>query len=1072
MRGVCGLAVIAGVLLCCRLATAAVDVRLRNVETSSGPAYTWQVTSSIGKPQNITLYGNETASTSFNVHVKRIPAGSGYTISGRVVITNTPDAYEAVQVDSVRMLLGPGLPWFGPTPRTLDCKQREVAPGDSVSCAFRLHVTSTATNSIRPAVDVRGQRQPVQGESMAVNFPAEAAAVSSASSCAMIRDRIVADGAEGAIKLEGEGTSAELLDRGVHVCGESASFTYTAAVGPFDELEDVCGSYQYKNSPTVDVEGFGSAVTAPAAGSLFVGGCRQKDMLGMFKPLITISKLQTAKLANTTWAITSNSSLADGSEPFVHYNATAVVRSTIQGNILVPPQLVSSMPGTIRCVFDAPVDASFEAGTIQAQYKTVIFNSYADGVDSGPPAPYSFSSNVTEAESGSCVDIWVKRVANESEVSEAELASNPGLNTVLGAMKSHMYGTIRSARYVSGRMPPVRSSFLAMPYTVCGNATIEWAEQYGPYTSYDCGTGVSLLAVTASDTKAKDRDLAHGVLATPLTINGCGFVPQVAIADIRVTARKQFNWGVEKLASPESLSLKYDQQGLVKYDILYTRSQQITGHKLQALVGITNPHAIPLSITRVAYSISRPEGQAPLTGIAVFVVPTPDDFAAHVSVRVLTNKGEETETVTLAPVDWTEATLYETGRCAQVSSSFLHTLQQEQPTPLIRPASVSGSMPPNPDTAVRVCDPVTYSFRAMYGPFKETQCGVQQAIIRAAVAAQGEPTDRSDNSVTIINVSGCPDALPILSLAPATATQIVSGYEWSVERSMKPLQTSNAPVVSAAGPGPGLNTAPVASLSMTASSGSVALFNQSITFRRSQAIPFVGDNTRFQVKGVLNIVNPGDNSLWLTNVEAKLTQPGAVKPVMTRVYCPMDYYKPSQWGKGLALLVPPAVELGGKPLSCTYSAMLSSAADVSLIASATTAPDGRWAKSSNSVSVGLKDVKPLTVGGCVKVGEVQSVVQLANNATLAEPGFVGSRVPKTPEQLCFTKTYQVIGQLGPLKAVQMGIKSRLATGQSVPPCGAVKYSSTVSAEPTTGYQGKLVNAGELLVNIAGCQAHS
>jgi hypothetical protein len=145
----------------------------------------------------------------------------------------------------------------------------------------------------------------------------------------------------------------------------------------------------------------------------------------------------------------------------------------------------------------------------------------------------------------------------------------------------------------------------------------------------------------------------------------------------------------------------------------------------------------------------------------------------------------------------------------------------------------------------------------MYGPFKETQCGVQQAIIRAAVTPQGEPTDKADNSVTIINVSGCPDALPILSLAPATATQIVSGYEWSIERSMKPLQTSAAPVVSAAGPGPGLNTAPTAALSMTASSGSVALFNQSITFRRSQAIPFVGDNQRFQVKGVLNVVNPG-----------------------------------------------------------------------------------------------------------------------------------------------------------------------------------------------------------------------
>jgi hypothetical protein len=186
----------------------------------------------------------------------------------------------------------------------------------------------------------------------------------------------------------------------------------------------------------------------------------------------------------------------------------------------------------------------------------------------------------------------------------------------------------------------------------------------------------------------------------------------------------------------------------------------------------------------------------------------------------------------------------------------------------------------------------------------------------------------------------------------------------------------------------------------------------------------------------------------------------------------MDHYKPSQWGKGLALLVPPAVELGGKPLTCTFSAMLSSQAEVEITASATTAPDGRWAKSSNSITVGLKDVKPLTVGGCVKVGELQSVVQLANNNSLPDPGFVGSRVPKTPEQLCFTKTYQAIGQLGPLKAVQMGIKSRLASGQSVPPCGAVKYSSIVSAEPTTGYQGTLVNAGELQVNIAGCQAHN
>jgi hypothetical protein len=141
-------------------------------------------------------------------------------------------------------------------------------------------------------------------------------------------------------------------------------------------------------------------------------------------------------------------------------------------------------------MFHIPVDASFEAGTIQAQYKTVILNNYADGVNSGPPTPYTFSSNITEAESGSCVDIWVKRIANESEVAESDLGTNPGLNMALAAMKDHMYTTLRSAKYVSGRMPPVRSSFLAVPYTVCANATIEWAEQYGPYTSDDCGTGV------------------------------------------------------------------------------------------------------------------------------------------------------------------------------------------------------------------------------------------------------------------------------------------------------------------------------------------------------------------------------------------------------------------------------------------------------------------------------------------------------------------------------------------------------------------------------------------------------
>lgn len=231
-----------------QLAAAAVDVRLRNVETSAGPAYSWQVTSSVAsQTQNITLYGNDTARTTFSVDIKRAPAGSGYTVSGRVVITNTPDANEAVYVTAVKMLMGPGLPWFGPTPRMLDCRSREIVPGDSVSCAFKLHLPNTATTSIKPSMDVRGQRLSVQGDTHPITFPAVSSASASdsdSSSCAIVKDRVVADGAEDGFTLSGDGAAAGLVGNGVQVCDGSASFTYTAEVGPFGGLEGICGAYQ------------------------------------------------------------------------------------------------------------------------------------------------------------------------------------------------------------------------------------------------------------------------------------------------------------------------------------------------------------------------------------------------------------------------------------------------------------------------------------------------------------------------------------------------------------------------------------------------------------------------------------------------------------------------------------------------------------------------------------------------------------------------------------------------------------------------------------------------------------
>jgi len=37
-------------------------------------------------------------------------------------------------------------------------------------------------------------------------------------------------------------------------------------------------------------------------------------------------------------------------------------------------------------------------------------------------------------------------------------------------------------------------------------------------------------------------------------------------------------------------------------------------------------------------------------------------------------------------------------------------------------------MPPSQSNAITVCEPMNFSFRALFGPFVDNQCGTQQVI--------------------------------------------------------------------------------------------------------------------------------------------------------------------------------------------------------------------------------------------------------------------------------------------------------------------------------------------------------
>eukprot|EP00775_Hariotina_reticulata_P001893 gene1893-2227_t len=564
--------------------------------------------------------------------------GTGHTISGAIVVKNPIDNVAGnATIDSFRVSLGRnGL--FGPTTKTLDCPERGF--------------------SLDPSTNAEG---------------------------------------------------ASILRGGVECCKDSTIYKYTLNVGPFTEL-DVCGSYQIKNSPHVQIHGRGTSAVTAAFGQLSVSGCRQKDILGGFKPTISITQLTAGKVTTYSWFATARADLSPlpsaveagaplpaaaaasaaavgvSGVPFVagvvapatSYQSSVAIKSALtvskvgsppstallgevmltnvqvmpyiiagaritftrsnssgnlnatsksstilgnltcplgaQGAIIIPPKLLSNMPGTLRCTFQVPIpDSSFLSGTAQAQLKTLLSSTFE--VDSGAPMDYAFGSNFTAIEANGCINIYSERIQQANSVTESQRVANPNLDAVLTSIGNTSLLGLPSA--VQGRVPPSASGLLAIPVSLCGNQTIEWTEAFGPFGSLECGTKMSVTGITIKP-KGNEEAIINTALSYPIMVKGCGMVPVLSIAGMRTTAKKTHTWTVDKAINPaQGLNLGYSEQDFLKYDITYNRTANISHRKIQVLIKLVNTLAAPITLTKVIYSITRPVHKDEISGHAI-----------------------------------------------------------------------------------------------------------------------------------------------------------------------------------------------------------------------------------------------------------------------------------------------------------------------------------------------------------------------------------------------------------------------------------------------------------------------
>jgi hypothetical protein len=265
-------------------------ITVKSLRTTTGPSYTFDVSSRLVQGLDAPLYPGQSATAKVAVDVARTKAGQGYLVTGRVIVTNPMRNPEALDVTGLKASWGPSIPLITPPPQALDCPGALLQAGESLSCSFRLELATSIIKTLTPIVLLKGLPQ-MQGEPLPLDWPSVPQQPSSAAEdttgCALIQNQVIAGDMQPIVRISSSEEEAELMSSGIEVCSDTASFSYDVLVvslgqagpaaaaagsctfeqraracslpnplllmllllrhqGPFDDKSTLCGPYQVR----------------------------------------------------------------------------------------------------------------------------------------------------------------------------------------------------------------------------------------------------------------------------------------------------------------------------------------------------------------------------------------------------------------------------------------------------------------------------------------------------------------------------------------------------------------------------------------------------------------------------------------------------------------------------------------------------------------------------------------------------------------------------------------------------------------------------------------------------------
>lgn len=214
-------------------------ITVKNLKAKSGPAYKWTVNSHVRNPFTGPVYPGKTSTARVTVDVQRTSITKNYVVTGKLIVTNPLQNTQPITVTGLKASFGQLLPLVtGQPPLPLDCPQQTLESGQSLSCSFRLELSSAGSvaTTLTPLVFIQGMPQ-LQGEPLPLQWPEDedhqlpnGQVVDQESSCALIQLQVVAGELQPVVRVSTSKDYEDMLQAGLEVCDERVALEYDVSV--------------------------------------------------------------------------------------------------------------------------------------------------------------------------------------------------------------------------------------------------------------------------------------------------------------------------------------------------------------------------------------------------------------------------------------------------------------------------------------------------------------------------------------------------------------------------------------------------------------------------------------------------------------------------------------------------------------------------------------------------------------------------------------------------------------------------------------------------------------------------